>query len=302
MESTTPWPGMKQLAVVLLRPGGRSPTMGAVLRRRHAFEFEDQPWFPAELRRYITDILHAAHRVFRIYRTWSPFVARLVEQTGERRLVDLCSGGGGPALAMAERLRCEHGLEPDLTLTDLYPNHTALERVNAAGRADERYLEQPVDASDVPEDLGGIRTMYAGFHHMPEQVARSILADACQKRRCICIFELTNNSLWAILIYLFIPGLTWLLTPLTRPLTLRRLALTYLLPVVPFLVTWDGVASHLRTYSVQELQEMTEGLDTDGYHWEKGYLWHLPVPYRFPYLIGRPAPAVRRGASAAAGT
>ena len=257
-------------------------------RRIHAFEFEDQSWFPAELRGYLTDILHAAHRVFRIHRSWAPHIAELMQQTGEHRLVDLCSGGGGPALAIAEQLRRDHHLEPDLTLTDLYPNRTASARINAAGRPDLRYLERPVDATRVPAELEGVRTMFAGFHHMPEQAARSILADAFHSRRCICIFELTCNSPGAQLTYLAIPLLTWLLTPLTRPLSIRRLLLTYALPVMPFLVTWDGMASHLRTYSVEELRGLTGGLRSPDYRWEAGYLRRFPVPYRFPYLVGRP--------------
>ena len=165
-------------------------------RRVHAYEFEDQPWFPAELRGYLTDVLHVAHRVFRVYRLWAPRIAELLEQTGERRLVDLCSGGGGPALAIADQLR-DRGLQPDLTLTDLYPNHTACARINGAGRPDLRYRAESVDATAVPPELDGIRTLFAGFHHMPEAAARSILADACRQGRCICVFELTDNSLHA---------------------------------------------------------------------------------------------------------
>lgn len=127
--------------------------MSAVSRRVHAFEFMDQPWFPALLRGYVTDVLHAGRRVFRVYRMWSPLIARLTQETGERRLVDLCSGGGGPALAIADQLRELHGLEPDLTLTDLYPNRPALERVNNATTTGARYLEQSIDATSVPTEL-----------------------------------------------------------------------------------------------------------------------------------------------------
>lgn len=257
-------------------------------RRIQAFEFMDQPWFPALLRGYVTDVLHAGHRVFRVYQMWLPLIARLMQESGERRLVDLCSGGGGPALAIVDQLRELHGLDANLTLTDLYPNRSALERINAAETPGVRYLERSVDATNVPEELGGIRTFFAGFHHLPAKAARSVLADAHRERRAICIFELTANSIVALLSYLTVPLLTWLLTPLTRPTTWSRLLLTYLLPVVPLLVTWEGMASHLRTYSVEELRELTAGLESDSYRWEAGYLRRFPIPYRFPYLVGQP--------------
>lgn len=258
-------------------------------RRVHAFEFEDQDWFPAELRGYITDLLHVEYRVFRFYQTWSPLIAQVMRESGKQRVVDLCSGGGGPAQAIVEQLRTEHGLKPELTLTDRYPNQTALERINAAGQNSVHYLESSVDATCVPAELDGIRTIFAGFHHMPREAAASILADAYRESRCICIFELTRNSLLALLTFLVAaPLIAWCLTPLTRPLTLKRLVLTYVIPVVPLLLTWDGIASNLRTYSVEELQEMTAELQDEGYSWKAGYLRRFPVPYAFPYLIGQP--------------
>lgn len=257
-------------------------------RRIHAPELEDQPWFPAELRRYITDILHVAHLAFGVYRRWTPRIAEVLVGCDERRIVDLCSGGGGPALAIARGLREDHDLDVTLTLTDLYPNSSAAERTNR-GAAWARYCTAPVDASAVPDELGGLRTLFSGFHHMPPAVARGILVDAFAHRRAICIFELTNNSLDALLSYaLGMPPLVWALTPFVRPLSLRRLLLTYALPLVPLMVTWDGMASHLRTYSVRELRALCAGLEAPDYGWEVGYLRHPLVPYRFPYLIGCP--------------
>jgi len=255
-------------------------------RRIQAPELEDQPWLPDELRAYITDVLHAAHRVFRVHEVWTPRLARLLRESGERCILDLCSGGGGPVLAIAERLRRDHGLEVSICLTDLHPNRTALARINRAGLP-VRYLEQPVDATDVPQHLAGLRTLFAGFHHMPPEAARAILADAFHKRRSICVFEVTCNSPGAMLSYLGLPLLTWAVTPLTRPLSWRRLLLTYGLPLVPLMVTWDGMASNLRTYSVDELRELVAALDAPDYRWEVGYLRHRLVPFRLPYLVGQ---------------
>jgi hypothetical protein len=260
-----------------------------VRRRIHAVELEDQDWLPDFLRCAITDVLHAGHTVFRLHQIWTPLIAGVLERTGETRLVDLCTGGSGPVPAVVDQLRAEHGLSVTAVLTDLYPNQLAISRINGPGGPPHvTYLERPVDAADVPEDLEGVRTMFASFHHMRPAAGRAILADAFFKRKAICIFEFTNNSVIGVLSYLVMPLVTMALTPLVRPVSAKRLALTYLVPLIPLLVTGDGMASHLRTYSPAELLELVQGLDAEDYRWEAGDLRHWLVPYRVPYLIGCP--------------
>jgi hypothetical protein len=260
------------------------------MRRVQAFEFEDQPWLPDRLRRYLTDIVHAGHHAFRFHEVWLPLLARLVRETGQAHLVDLCSGSGGPVSAIVERLRQQHGLRVTATLTDRFPHRSAIARINGRGGLDGvRYLEHSVDATAVPEELSGIRTMFAGFHHLPQHAARGVLADAFARRQPLCIFELTRNAPHALLCFLLaLPAVTWALTPTARPLDGWRLLLTYAVPLVPALVTWDGLASHLRTYSPAELRAMVADLRADDYRWEAGYLRRAPIPYRFPYLLGTP--------------
>jgi hypothetical protein len=184
-------------------------------------------------------------------------------------------------------------------LTDLFPNELAIARINGpGGPAHVTYLERPVDATDVPADLVGVRTMFASFHHMRPEAGRAILADAFFKRQAICIFEFTNNSVVGVLSYLVMPLVTMALTPLVRPVSAKRLALTYLVPVIPLLVTGDGMASHLRTYSPAELRELVQDLRAPDYRWEAGDLKHWLVPYRVPYLIGCPLKLEIRAGSA----
>ena len=60
-----------------------------------------------------------------------------------------------------------------------------------------------------------------------------------------------------------------LLTPAIRPFSFRRLLFTYLIPVVPPAVMWDGIVSVLRTYTVDEVNAIiatVPGADT--YRWE----------------------------------
>ncbi len=54
-------------------------------------------------------------------------------------------------------------------------------------------MAEPVDATAVPAELGGFRTLLGAFHHFPPDVARSILADAAQKRRGLAVLEYTER-------------------------------------------------------------------------------------------------------------
>ncbi len=77
-------------------------------------------------------------------------------------------------------------------------------------------------------------------------------------------------------------------TPLIRPFHWSRLLWTYLVPIIPLVLLFDGVVSCLRTYRIQELREMVEKLAGIEYEWEVGEqprgLGIAPITY----LIGRP--------------
>jgi hypothetical protein len=83
---------------------------------------------------------------------------------------------------------------------------------------------------------------------------------------------------------LVMPILVWILTPRVRPFRWSRLLLTYVLPLIPMVVLFDGVVSCFRTRTPQELLALTRGFPQ--YDWTAGYApgsWLPPV-----FLIGRP--------------
>ncbi len=85
----------------------------------------------------------------------------------------------------------------------------------------------------------------------------------------IAIFEGQERSVPSILAMLFSPISVLLTTPMIRPFTFGRIVFTYLIPIVPLFVLWDGVVSSLRTYSVKEMNTLVENLDgTNNYDWE----------------------------------
>jgi hypothetical protein len=126
----------------------------------------------------------------------------------------------------------------------------------------------------------------ATFHHFPPEAARAILADAAAKNVPIALFEVTKRSPLYILAMLFSAVTVMLVTPAIRPLKWSRLLFTYLIPLIPFVVTWDGIVSCLRTYTVEELTTMTEEL-SETHKWDVGELKGKRV-LPATYLIGLP--------------
>jgi hypothetical protein len=251
------------------------------------FEFEDQAWFPERLRNGITDFLRLLHELGGTARVAAPLVLQLLERTGETTVVDLASGGGGAALALPRAL-ARLGV-PDVTcvLTDKYPNLPALRRAVAAtpGLA---MREESVDATRVPAGLPGVRTQFASFHHFAPGEARRILADGVAAGRALGIFEFTSRTPGAVGMVLLTPWLQFLTAPLQRPFRLDRLFFTYALPVLPLAIAFDGLVSCYRSYSVDQLRELTEGLGGDGYRFETGETRLRRFPLKMTWLLGWP--------------
>jgi hypothetical protein len=260
------------------------------MARIHAFEFEDQVWFPSLIREYMTDFLSHVGGWSKL--PYVPFTERLAEamrRTGDARLVDLCSGGGGPALVIARELR-EHLSRPvEVVLTDLYPSEARRERAQAALPDWARFDARPVDAQDVPRDLSGFRLVCNGFHHLNPAQARACLQDAVSQRRGVALVELAQRSPSSML-QIALGTLTQLaVTPFIKPFRWSRLVLTYVLPLVPICTLWDGMVSCLRVYDPLELERIVTALGTSDYRWEYGRLRAWPMPSELTYLIGVPA-------------
>jgi hypothetical protein len=216
---------------------------------------------------------------------WAEKLASLAPAGGGVfRIVDLGSGSGGPIDSVTRELR-QNGYLPEVTLTDLYPDPDSYSSDHNDGSR-VQYWPLPVDATCVPPEFPGVRTMFLSFHHHSPERARAILRDAFEKRTGIAVFEGSARQAGVLLSYLLVPFAVLLLTPTIRPLKPSQLLFTYVLPVLPVFVLWDGLVSCLRTYSVAELQQMTSNMRSDDYIWATG---ELKGPFgNFPWLTGHP--------------
>jgi SAM-dependent methyltransferase len=256
------------------------------MRRIQFFELHEQPWFPPTLRNEITDALQCGAEILKAYAPISGLLQRALDATGSRSIVDVCSGSGGPWLDLSQKVRGGTGAYR-IWLTDKFPNLAVFEnaKANSANRID--FYTSSVDATRVPNELDGFRTMFSSFHHFPPAQARAILQSAIDARQGIGIFEITSRTASAVGM-MFLWFLTpFVFTPSIRPFRWSRLLYTYLLPIIPLVLLFDGLVSCLRSYQPLELRELINGLAASEYLWEVGEQSGkagLPVTY----LIGYP--------------
>jgi hypothetical protein len=256
--------------------------------RWHLFEFEDQAWFPVSIRDLLTDFLSFFFRTFKPYACAATPLAEALSASRSDRIIDLCSGAGQPVLSVLPLLKRADAAPSEVVLTDKYPNLKAFEAEVDAGGGVVACQTDPVDATDVPRDLHGFRTLFTSFHHFRPAEARAILADARRKGEGIGVFEFTERTWWLwTLPVLLIPVVVWMCTPFMRPFSWRRVLWTYVLPVVPLLAMWDGAVSNLRSYSPRELSELVAPMEDGSYRWQIGRLPSIGLS-RVTYLVGWP--------------
>ena len=237
------------------------------MARMQLLEIEDQAWCPAWLRDAGTDWIAMALR-------HSGHAKKLAEVFKEQlalaktiEVVELASGGGGPMPTLVEAV-VRSGADIHVTMTDLYPNLPAFERVSARDPQRFSFRTESVDATAVPADLPGMRLMFNSFHHLPPESARKVLGDAASQGRSIAIFEVVERSAVGVLGVWFGAMLSPIMMPLTNPRRWERWVFTWVLPILPAFIFWDGTVSCMRIYSPAELKGLTDSVNVPGYTWE----------------------------------
>jgi hypothetical protein len=238
------------------------------MKRYHLFEWEDFGWFPSILRDLMTDYLMHVVVLFKMHEPVVPVLEKALAETGKDTVVDLASGGGGPWPAIAPALL---GINPDIkiVLTDLFPNIGALKSVQAVAPEAIEVREDPVDALQVPNDLQGLRTQFLSLHHFEPHQVRTVFENAISARQPIAVFEFQQRSIPHLIQFALSPIFVLLLSFTIRPVSIARLFFTYIFPLVPFFVMWDGVVSVLRTYKPIEVQEIIDSIaESNSYSWD----------------------------------
>ncbi|KAK8069061.1 hypothetical protein PG994_005677 [Apiospora phragmitis] len=190
----------------------------------------------------------------------------------------------------------------NFVMTDLYP-HPKAWAASASKSQHLTYEPEPVDASNAPAALidrykqgggnqpGGriFRLFNLAFHHFDDGLARAILKNTVETSDAIGIFEMQDRSFSSVvtcaLFGLFVP----LVAPVVYWWAPWHLFWVYIIPIVPFVLVFDGLVSSLRTRTPEEVEVMfrTCGADTTNWDiksgqecfmWPTGYLsWTMCI-------------------------
>lgn len=256
------------------------------MNRINITEVHEQVWFPKNLRDHVTDALQSILNLGNVYRPIANRLAEAIKAAEADRVVDLCSGAGGPWTWLNRTIADQTSSKIRVCLTDKYPNLAAFENAQHESGGAITYSAEPVDAAKIPAQISGFRTIFSSFHHFRPKEAADVLQNAIDNRQGIGIFEAAARRPLNILATFLAPIAAVLVTPFMRPFRWSRLFWTYLIPVVPVVLLVDGILSCLRAYSPAELLQLVSSLNGESYKWQIGEATVGIV--RVTYMLGYP--------------
>lgn len=194
-------------------------------------------------------------------------------------VIDFCSGRGGPTPTF-ERIintaRTAASKAPIMfQLSDLHPHRTAWrELFKQSEHKHLGWITRDVDATDPPASVLSVnsprqmistgssdsricRLFSLAFHHFDDVDATKVIQSMLQTAEGIAIIELQDRRLGCLLMVLgniFLCLLTTIFWfPFWHSDNWTQLFFTYIIPVLPFVLMWDGLASCWRTREFEEV-------------------------------------------------
>src|SRR5580704_164594 len=164
---------------------------------------------------------------FALHKPVMPLLRRMFAQTGALNVVDLCSGRGELVLELYEALTSE-GIDVEFTVTDKCPDLVAFRYISSQHPLKLHYVTGSVDATKVPPELVGLRTIFNAFHRFPPRAARRVLEDAVKAGQPICIFEIPERRLLTIISLLLTPLFVAFATPFHKTVPMEAIAMDLL--------------------------------------------------------------------------
>ena len=138
------------------------------------------------------------------------------------------------------------------------------------------YLKEDIQIKSIPisdfnTDTKGVYLFLNSFHQLNVKQAKEILSQIVNSKNPVVIVEGNNDSLWQVVgMTVFVPLTTLLTAPFVKPFRLTRLLFTYIIPVLPLIITIDGCIALLKLYNPKDLLELISSINAPKYKWKAG--------------------------------
>jgi hypothetical protein len=258
------------------------------VKRIRAFEFNDSRWCPTVIRESITEILGNTFRRGKVYNGLAGEFREFCRGLNGGVILDLCSGSGLPAVAMLDGLAESGDKPPRVILSDLFPNVQSLRQSEQQHPDLLESRPEPVDATHLPAGLDyDAVTMFSALHHFDPGEVQLIIDDCVENGKRLFFVEAFPRRIRCFFPIFFYALVPLLLNPFTTPKhKFLKFVLTYLMPVIPNAMLWDGIVSVLRIHTPEDLMALV-GKHHRGYQFS---IKEVPIAFggRVTVFMGTP--------------
>ncbi|MCB0422148.1 MAG: hypothetical protein KDD61_14210, partial [Bdellovibrionales bacterium] len=220
------------------------------------FEFGDQKWVPEWYHDGLHDYLLFFYRTFSYHKLWREDLEHFIESEKNEFVLECCAGLGECLPMVLEDSSVLQRNHKRVLFSDLFPHKRAVEKFKDSNFYS--YCSFSVDATEVPKSLETSKVFINSFHHLNPKVAKKVLLDSIESNNRVLVLEYVSNSIVAYLTMVCGASLTFV----TLPFVVQRKNLffsaffTYIVPLFPIMLLWDGLVSCFRHYSLKEIKKL----------------------------------------------
>jgi hypothetical protein len=255
------------------------------------FEFNDSPKCPKFIRESILEVLGDSIRNAGVYDVLAPRFSRFCEDVGAREILEFGAGSGESTAVFLDAILAGTVKPPHIYISDLYPMADVMAQTCRRYPAQFTAITESVDLCNPPATPPhDMRMVLSAFHHFDTEIAQSFLRDSQEKGVAVFIAEPFTKTLKSFF-PLFIHGFTSLARNgiFARKMRGLKFLFTFLVPLIPMCLLWDGLISMIRMYDERGFQEIVDSLPKS----KQDYKWHyveVPVPLggTASVFMGRP--------------
>lgn len=226
------------------------------------FEFGDLAISPSLYHVYLRRFLFLSYKVYGFHRLWVPAFSEFLKNVKSHTIMDCCSGTGEPLLLLNSEIRDQDTEHINYLLSDFRPQQEFIQKFVELGNKKFQYIPVPIDATKEQEKFNYPKIFINSFHHFSKDQVEKILETNFRNKNEVIIMEYVRNSPLGYLSVLVGTCTVFLLLPFMVQLKhFPVMALfTYVIPIFPLMILWDGFVSCAHEYSAKDLEKIVNKL------------------------------------------